>query len=85
VRDRQFTTWRIPVRVLVALVFSALLGGCSFLDQIALNSQPSLDPNKIYLGTSRVVASWREVDRYACASGPMFCEQAGSNAECRCP
>ena len=73
------------MRTLVALAVSALLGGCSVLDQIALNSQPSLDPDKIYLGSSRVVASWREVDRYACTSGAMFCEQAGINAECRCP
>ena len=73
------------MRILVALAFSTLLGGCSFFDQMSLNAQPALDPDKIYLGTSRVTTSWREVSRYACTTGPVYCEQAGIDFDCRCP
>ena len=73
------------MRILVALAVTFLLGGCTFLDQLALHAQPSLDPNRIYLGTSRVTATAREVARYGCTTGPMYCEQSGINFDCRCP
>ena len=73
------------MRALVVLAFSAL-SGCSFLDQLTLGAAaPSLDPNKIYLGSSRVMATSREVERYACLNGPVLCDQYGVNFACRCP
>jgi hypothetical protein len=70
----------VPVRTLVALACS-LLCGCSLLDQTSLDA----DPGRVYLGHSRVLASPREVSRYACLSGPVLCDQSGVNFDCRCP
>jgi hypothetical protein len=67
------------------LAASVVLSGCSFLDQIQINAGPTLDPDKVYLGTSKITASWRELDRYACVGGPLLCEQAGGTYYCRCP
>jgi hypothetical protein len=74
------------VRVLVTLAVFTMLGGCSVLDQIQLNGPARLDPNKVYLGTSRVQSvSARETGRYACVDVPMICEQRGIGFDCRCP
>lgn len=70
----------------VALSAIALTGGCSVLDRISMTSSaPTLNPSKIYLGTSRVSASARDIDRYACVSGPVMCDFRGVSYECRCP
>ncbi|HEX5045800.1 MAG TPA: hypothetical protein VFX89_01670 [Gammaproteobacteria bacterium] len=73
----------VPVRALVALAFP-LLCGCSVL-QTSLDAAPSADPGRVYLGHSRVLASPREVSRYACSSGPVLCDQSAVNFDCRCP
>jgi hypothetical protein len=74
------------VRVLLALASCGLLGGCSFLDQLAIDGEPQLDPNKIYLGTATVRnLQWRELDQYACVNAPLLCTQGGTSYECRCP
>lgn len=67
------------------LVASSALGGCSFLDQIAL-SGPSPSSNKIYLlDDSSVHVRRTELDRYACPAGPMLCELRGATYDCGCP
>lgn len=48
--------------------------GCSALAQISLDGPPRLDPNKVYLGTSRVIVHGSDLDRYACVNGPMMCD-----------
>ena len=72
------------MRILIALLFSVLLGGCSLLGGMTLNATPTLDPSRIYLGSSHVTATEREVERYACTSGPLYCQQSGINFDCRC-
>jgi hypothetical protein len=49
-----------------------------------MSAASSLDPTKIYLGSSRVVAGPRDVSRYACIDGPVLCDQSGPNFDCRC-
>jgi hypothetical protein len=69
---------------LTSLAAFALVSGCSILDQIDFGP-PKLDPNKVYLGTSRVHDLGRgEMDRYACVGGPLMCEQRGVGFDCRC-
>ncbi|HET8699870.1 MAG TPA: hypothetical protein VFO94_20475 [Gammaproteobacteria bacterium] len=51
---------------------------------MTLNAAPTLDPGRIYLGNSHVTATEREVERYGCTSGPLYCQQSGSNFDCRC-
>jgi hypothetical protein len=64
---------------------AALLGGCSVLDQIALNGDRTLDPTKIYLqGFEFVQTTKRDVERYACIQGPLYCDTRGMSVECRC-
>jgi hypothetical protein len=65
-------------------MFALLLGGCSVLGEMTLNAAPTLDPGRIYLGNSHVTATEREVERYGCTSGPLYCQQSGSNFDCRC-
>ena len=73
------------MRVLTALTVFALVSGCSLLDQIELNG-PQLDPNKVYLGTSRVHnLNVQELGRYGCNGAPLLCEQRGIGFDCRCP
>jgi hypothetical protein len=73
------------VRVLTALTVFALVSGCSLLDQIQLNGS-QLDPNKVYLGASRVSnLNVRELGRYGCIGAPLLCEQRGIGFDCRCP
>ncbi|HET7130735.1 MAG TPA: hypothetical protein VFJ95_00750 [Gammaproteobacteria bacterium] len=72
------------MRILIALVF-LFLGGCSALGEMTLNADPPLDPSRIYLGTSHVTATLREIERYGCTNGPLYCQQSGINFDCRCP
>lgn len=72
------------MRALGMVIALLLTGGCSVLDQIMLSSGPQLDPNKVYLGRSIVLASPREVHRYACVDGPLLCESRGISLECGC-
>lgn len=73
------------VRGIVVIALALSGSACSFLDQLDFGSS-GLDPNKIYLGQTDVVAvSQRETYRYACVSGPMLCVQHGIKFECRCP
>jgi hypothetical protein len=74
----------LPVRALFALALPVLCG-CSLLEQLSVNAAPSLDPNKVYLGRSHVVATSYEVGRYACLNGPVLCNQSGVSFDCRCP
>ena len=70
----------IPL-IALAMVFSA----CSTLDEISFAS-PRLDPNKIYLGSSRVDnLRPRDTQKYGCANGPLLCVQRGVGFECSCP
>ena len=73
------------MRVLIALTVFALVGGCTLLDEIELNG-PQLDPNKVYLGTSRVHdLNVQELGRYGCVGpAPLLCEQRGIGFDCRC-
>jgi hypothetical protein len=73
------------VRVL-AIFALALISGCSMLDQIQLNGPQRLDPNKVYLGTSRVT-NLRAADtgRYACVNAALVCVQRGIGFDCACP
>ena len=74
------------MRVFAILAVFTMVCGCSVLDQIELNGPPRLDPNKIYLGTSRV-GNLRatQTSRYACVRGPMLCEHRGTGFDCYCP
>ena len=74
------------MRVLASLAVLVLVSGCSILDQIQLNGPAALDPNKVYLGTSRVTnLSARELDRYGCVGAPLMCSQRGASFDCQCP
>jgi hypothetical protein len=73
------------VRVFACLSLGLVSSGCSFLDELALSDGYRLDPNKIYLGRSRISVSVRDTVRYACVGAPMLCEQHGSEFDCRCP
>ena len=71
------------MRLWILAAMGAALCGCSLLDQAVL-SGPSLGSNKIFLDDSRVNLPRRELDRYACASGPMVCELTGASFNCGC-
>ena len=72
------------MRTALAIALTTLLSACSVLDDFEFNSQ-TLDPNRIYLGTARVTSlSAREVQEYACVSGPLICDQRGIGFDCRC-
>ncbi len=73
------------MRVLGISIAVLLLSGCSVLDQITLNGPPKLDPSKVYLGRSAILARPRELDRYACVNGPLQCTSHGIMLECVCP
>jgi hypothetical protein len=73
------------MRVLTALAVFTLVGGCTLLDQFELNGPQPLDPNKVYLGTSRVTdLNVRELDRYGCVGTALICEHRGIGFDCRC-
>lgn len=73
------------MRVFATLALG-LISGCSFFDQIAINGSEQLDPNKVYLGSSRVTnLRASETGRYACVNGPMMCTQRGVGFDCSCP
>ena len=74
------------MRGFFVLAVCGLLGGCSFLDQLAVGGPPRLDPNKIYLGAARVRnLHVTELDKYACVNEPLVCTQGGALFDCSCP
>lgn len=73
------------MRAFAALILFSLLSACSVLDQIALSGGSTLDPNRIYLGTSRIMLGAKDMDQYACVDGPLLCDKLGTSYECRCP
>lgn len=73
--------------ILLAMTFLAMtfLGGCSVLDQLALNDGPTLDPSRIYLqGNESVNVRKRDIGDYACVNTPLICHGRGLDFECRC-
>jgi hypothetical protein len=85
-RDRRSRNDRRTfVRVLTALSVFTLLCGCTVLDTVELNAPSRLDPNRVYLGSSRVTnLGPTEMGRYACVDGPLICDQRGIGFDCRC-
>ena len=85
---RQDVSWNhteVSVRIFGAIVLSSVLSGCGVLDQFQSNQGPQLDPNKVYIGTSRLSLRSNELDRYACVDGPLLCTGTGTRFDCRCP
>ncbi len=73
------------MRTIPLIALAMLFSACSMLDEINFGS-PSLDPNKIYLGSSRVDnVNARDTQKYGCAKGAMLCVQRGLSFECSCP
>jgi hypothetical protein len=70
----------------MAIFALGLISGCSMLDQIQLNGPERLDPNKVYLGSSRVTnLRAAETGRYACVNAVLVCVQRGTAFDCSCP
>ena len=74
------------MRFLGAALILTATSGCSVIDHLAaMTDGPKLDPTKVYLGRSVVMdVTSREMGRYACANGPMLCQQRGNGFDCSC-
>jgi hypothetical protein len=74
------------MRLFAALSAAVLiLSGCTFVDQIMSRGDGMrLDPRKIYVGTDVISVNYRQLRHYACVNGPLLCEHAGTQYQCRC-
>jgi hypothetical protein len=74
------------MRLLIA--FSVLATtGCSALDNLNFGEPQRMDPNRVYLGSERLLLDRHDdVDRFTCLTGrPLLCRQAGvTTLDCRC-
>ena len=74
------------MRVLTICGLAALLSGCSFFDKLNFGAGRRLDPDKIYLGSTRLALSAHaDRSKYGCTNGAMLCVQSGASFECSCP